>query len=104
MTENFINKLDKIIIRRIPGTHSNGSRLSDHRALKFSFKLCDNKRGSGYWKLNTSFLEYADYINGIKDVVNSIRNGDKSYIYWSAKERLQMFHSKNEKFKLSYIN
>ena len=80
LTENFIYNLDKIIIRRIPGTHSNGYRLSDHGALKFSFKLCDNKRGSGYWKLNTSFFENADYINGIKDVINSIRNGDKSYI------------------------
>ena len=97
LTENFIYNLDKIIIRRIAGTHSNGCRLSDHRALKFSFKLCENKRGSGYWKLNTSFLENADYINGIKDVINSIRNGDKSYI-----ERWELLKYEIKQFSIRF--
>ena len=79
LSNNFVYEMDKIIIRRIPGTHSNGSRLSDHRALRFSFKLCNNKIGSGYWKLNTSFLQNEDYIKGIKDIISNVKNdADKS--------------------------
>ena len=38
----FINKtfhyvVRNIVVMKIPGTHSNGSRMSDHRFLNFTF-------------------------------------------------------------------
>ena len=37
VSSNFHYCVDKIIIRRIPGSHSGGNRMSDHRALKIHF-------------------------------------------------------------------
>ena len=53
----FIYNVDKIIIRRFPGTLTCDTRLTGHRLLKFSVKLSDAKRSPGYWKLNASYLE-----------------------------------------------
>ena len=70
----FIYSVYKIINRRIPGTHTNGTRLTDRRLLKFSVKLCDAKRGLGYWKLNTSFLENNAYKEGVKYIIDNLEN------------------------------
>ena len=61
MSKNFVFDFENIIVRRIPGTHSNGKRMSDHRVLKFRFNISCNKRGSGYWKLNSTYLENETY-------------------------------------------
>ena len=55
ISTDFIYNVYKIIIRRIPGTLTSVTPLTDHRLLKFSVKLSDAKTGPGYWKLNTSF-------------------------------------------------
>ena len=46
ISKDFIYDIDKILIRRIPGTHSNGTRMSDHRLLKFILKISENTRGT----------------------------------------------------------
>ena len=75
LSNNFVYDVKQIIVRKIPGTHSNGCRLSDHRALK------KNQKGTGYWKLNTSYLENDDYVKGIKDIIqNVINNVNGSHI------------------------
>ena len=61
ISKDFVYDIDKILIRRIPGTHSNGTRMSDHRLLKFILKISENTRGPGYWKLNVSHIENEDY-------------------------------------------
>ena len=40
-----------------------------------------NQKGTGYWKLNTSYLENDDYVKGIKDIIqNVINNVNGSHI------------------------
>ena len=98
VTDNFIYETDKIIIRRIPGTHAGGCRLSDHRALKFSFILSKNKRGSGYWKLNTSFLENDDYVRGVKGVIEEI----KLFENMSGKDKWESLKYKVKQFSMGF--
>ena len=77
VSKQFFLTVDKIIIRRIPGSHSGGRRMSDHRVLKFTFKMSLNKRGSGYWKLNCSLIENDDYKMKIKELVEEV-NGQNT--------------------------
>ena len=74
LSKDFIYDVKQIIVRKIPGTHSNGSRMSDHRALKCTFYLSHNEKGSGYWKLNTSYL--------VKDIIQNVKEDiDGSHLY-----------------------
>ena len=72
INNSFCYTLDDIIIRKIPGTHSNGSRMTDHRYLKFIFAIDKTKRGPGYWKLNVTYLENEKYRKGIIDIIENI--------------------------------
>ena len=74
VSSDFHYCIEKIIIRRIPGSHSGGNRMSDHRALIFTFRLISNTRGDGYWKLNSSYLEQDDYKAGIKQLCTEVTN------------------------------
>ena len=49
-------------------SHSGGNRMSDHRALKFTFKINTNVRGEGYWKFNSMYLNNDDYKTGIREI------------------------------------
>ena len=56
----FINKtfnylVRNIVVRKIHETQSNGSRMSDHIFLNFTFSTTN--KGPGYWKLDTSYLD-----------------------------------------------
>ena len=55
--ESFLNTLSDIKARKIPRTHSNGCRKSDHRFLKFWFDIDKTKKGPGYLKLDISYFE-----------------------------------------------
>ncbi|KAJ8036971.1 hypothetical protein HOLleu_17653 [Holothuria leucospilota] len=44
--------------------------ISDHNPITLSFESCFSGRGPGYWKLNVSLLNNADYVQAIKDVVS----------------------------------
>ena len=48
--------------------------MSDHRVLKFNFKISSNKRGSGYWKLNSTYINNDDYKKKIRDIVHDVDN------------------------------
>ena len=52
--------------------------MSDHRVLKFRFNISCNKRGSGYWKLNSTYLENETYRAKIKEIISEIYR-DPSY-------------------------
>lgn len=62
-------KIKQINLSRIPGTHKNGTRISDQRAIKFDFSVYDNERRNGYWKLNTSLLECNQYKRQVSKII-----------------------------------
>ena len=44
LSEEFTYDVDKMIIRRVPGTHSQNTRMTDHRVLKLTLILNNRKR------------------------------------------------------------
>ena len=73
----FINKtfhyvVRNRVVRKIPGTHSNSSRIIDHRFLNFTFNISKTDKGPGYWKLNTSYLDDKKYKQEIVDIAKNI--------------------------------
>lgn len=51
-------------VGKIPGTHSYGTRMTNHRFLKLYHDIDKTKKGPGYWTLNVSFLEKDNYKKG----------------------------------------
>ena len=85
----FISKyciydIGNTIVRRILGTHSNGSRVSDHRLLKLFIKRRENNRGPGYWKLKVSYLDIEDYRVGIKNILQNLYDPGKALDTWES--------------------
>ena len=78
--------LDKINVRKIPSTHS-GKRMSDHRFLKIHFKFTNNKRGQGYWKLNTSYCNNEDYTIGIRNIIYTLDTSLNAIERWELLKR-----------------
>lgn len=68
ISNNFVPRIENIILRKIPGTHS-GKRISSHRYLKFALKIINNNRGPGNWKLNVSYCENEEYKRNIRDII-----------------------------------
>ena len=56
--------------------------MTDHRCLKFYIVISENKRGPGYWKLNTSHLENEDYKKGIKNIIENLDQTLSSLEKW----------------------
>ena len=57
----FIIIIRNIVVRKIPGTHSIGSRVSDHRFLNFTFNISKSNKGPDFWKFNTSVFDDKKY-------------------------------------------
>ena len=84
-SENLLTKFKQIILRKIPGTHKNGTRMSDHRGIKFNLVIYENERGNGYWKLNTSLLECEEFKRQIKLIIKDVSsNGGSSIDKWES--------------------
>ena len=50
---------------------------TDHSAITLSLDTNDNKRGPGFWKLNTSYLNDTDYTHLIKDtILQTVRDNE----------------------------
>lgn len=45
MSENLSLKTNNLALQKIPGTHSNGNRMSDHKSIQFDLNIFDNKKG-----------------------------------------------------------
>ena len=102
ISKDFIYDVDKIIIRRVPGTHSNNTRMTDHRVLKFSLNMNNRKRGSGYWKLNSSILNNEEYEEGINRIIENLDRELSPLSKWESfksqvKEFSIVFSTKNKK-------
>ena len=96
LSNEFMYKMDKILIRRVPGTHSNGTRMTDHRLLKLFIVVSEDKRGPGYWKLNVSYLDHEDYRKGIEHIVENL---DETL---SALEKWECFKRKVKDFSIYF--
>ena len=70
VSQMILAKIQKIRVQQVPGTHSHGTRLTDHRAIKLLININENQRGPNYWKLNTSLLEDENYKATIKDLIH----------------------------------
>lgn len=70
LSQIMLAKVHKIRVQQVPGTHSDGIRLSDHKAIKLSVTVNENERGKGYWKLNTSLLNDKKYKMIINDLIH----------------------------------
>ena len=68
------SKTKSLILRKIPGTHSYGTRMSDHKAVIFTLDIHETTRGPGNWKLNISHLENKDYQTEVKQIIQNIKN------------------------------
>lgn len=76
LKSTFCYACENIRIQRIPRSHSNGTRMFDHKCLIFSLTTNENLRGPGYWKFKTSLrisrlskfsaYIYKKYLNHIK--------------------------------------
>ena len=66
----ILTKIQKIRVQQVPGTHSHGTCLTDHRAVTLLININENQRGPNYWKLNTSLLEDENYKAIIKDLIH----------------------------------
>ena len=101
LSNDSMYKLEKILVRRAPGTHSNGIRMTDHRLLKFCLIINDSKRGPGYWKLNVSHLDNEDYKSGIVDIIDQLDNTLNPLDKWESFKRkvkdFSIYYAKNTK-------
>ena len=52
--------------------------MSDHRVRKFRVNISCNKQVSGYWKLNSTYLENKTYSTTIKEIITEMYS-DPSY-------------------------
>lgn len=68
ISNNFVLRIENIILRKILGMYL-GKRMSDYRFLKFMFKILNNNRGLGYWKLNVLYCENEEYKSNIRNIV-----------------------------------
>ena len=98
LSNDFMYKMDKVLIRRVPGTHSNGTRMTDHRILKLFIITSEDKCGPGYWKLNVSHLENEDYKKGTC-IDNIVENLDENV---TALEKWEFFKRKVKDFSIYF--
>ena len=67
ISKNFSYSIDSLTLRNCPQVNNN--RLSDHLGLRLDLIIEQNKRGPGYWKMNTSILLDKDYCTSIKQML-----------------------------------
>ena len=48
VSDSYAYQVKNIVLREIPGTHSGGTRMSDHKCIKVTFDINSNQRGPGY--------------------------------------------------------
>lgn len=87
ISNNFVPRIENILLRKIPGTHS-GKRMSDHRFVKFTLKILNNNRGPGYWKLNVSYCENEEYKSNIRNIVRTLDNSLGAIDRWELLKRI----------------
>ena len=85
----------------MPGKENNGFRITDHRYLNLKINIHNLKRGSGYWKLNTQYLEDSKYKAGIKSIIENLENDDPITKWETFKLKVKEFSIKYSKTSLN---
>lgn len=96
MSNNFCFQVGNIIVKKLPGTHSRGTRMSDHRYLKMYFNISKNSKGPNYWKLNISYLENKEYKDSIANLVDEVDHVHNPIDKW------ELFKRKVKEFSILY--
>ena len=92
------------VVRKIPGTHSNSSRIIDHRFLNFTFSISKTDKGPGYWKLNNSYLDDKKYKQEIVDIAKNINENLPPIDRWEyLKHKVKEFSIEFAKSKQNII-
>lgn len=86
----FNNNLDTHILQ--------GPIRSDHKMVSLNFKVNRHKRGPGYWKLNTSFLNENTYKLGIQQIIKN----NKQQTFASSQIRWEMCKLQIKEFSIRY--
>ena len=68
------------ILREVPGLHSGGTRMSDHKCIKAGFQI--NLRGPDYWKFNTSLLDDNGYVTAMKGLLDNFGSKENAHDTW----------------------
>ncbi len=58
-----------IVLDKCDSCYISPAPVPDHRAVIMKVNNSVKKRGSGYWKLNTSVLNENDYVNGVEKLI-----------------------------------
>ena len=72
---------------------------SDHRALYIVLNMCEEERGSGYWKFNTTFLQNLDFVRLMN---NEIEQTLKSSLGKDAVNRWEILKTRIKKVSSGY--
>ena len=69
-TKNLCYPIEKIFLRKPPDVSN--TRMSDHLSFIFYCTISMNRRGIGYWKMNTSILHDMEFCKIINDFFENI--------------------------------
>ena len=84
VSKSFVYQAQNILLREIPGSHSGGTRMSDHKCIKVIFDINLNLRGPGYWKFNTSLLEDTIFVTQMKRIIKEFDSNENSQLLWES--------------------
>ena len=84
VSKSFTFLAQNIILREVPGLHSGGTRMSDHKCIKVDFQIDLNLRGPGYWKFNTSLLDDNGYVTAMKGLLDNFESKENAHDAWEA--------------------
>ena len=62
-SQNLRQYISKCLITSCPAP--------DHKAVTLSLAINDKPRGPGYWKMNVSILNNTDYVDKVKEIINT---------------------------------
>ena len=65
--------ISKNLLSSIHKSNIEPSYRSDHSAVVLSLKINEFKRGRGFWKLNNSLLNEPDYLDMIKQTIETVK-------------------------------
>ena len=68
--------------------------MSDHRAIKFNFKIHTNIRGEGYWKFSSMYSLNNDYKSCIRDIRALSQKIVYIGCYWKINEGIELVFSR----------
>ena len=93
VSNTFVYDIKSLVVRKVPGTHSSGTRMSDHKCLSLCMIINKNERGPGYWKFNVSLLKNEMFTSEMKDFILNFEVTDDPQTSWeNLKHAIKSFY------------